>query len=198
MSFTHTQIIFCVRTTFLTIPNLPSNVGLNNTGQSGGLPDADIDAPEAWNLTHGSNDVVVAVIDSGVYYDHPDLAANIWENSQECNGASGVDDDGNGYVDDCHGIDTVNGDSDPMDDKGAKNGTHVAGIIAAVGNNSVGVTGVNWNAKIMPCKFLNSAGSGSSSGEFACIQYVADMKDTWCQYSGCKLQLRWQFRNYPV
>jgi subtilisin family serine protease len=156
-------------------PQFSEQWGLNNTGQTGGLPDADIDAPEAWNLTYGSNDVVVAVIDSGVYYGHPDLAANIWENSQECSGVIGIDDDGNGYIDDCHGIDVYNNDSDPMDDRG--HGTHVAGIIGAVGNNSVGVAGVNWNTKIMACKFLDNAGHGSSAGFIECLEYVADMKD---------------------
>src|SRR5262249_9769887 len=112
-------------------PNFSSMWGLNNTGQTGGTPDADIDAPEAWDVTTGSSRVVVAVLDTGVDYTHPDLAANIWTNPGEIPG-NGIDDDHNGYVDDVHGYDFVNNDPDPMDDQG--HGTHVAGTIGAVGN----------------------------------------------------------------
>ncbi len=124
--------------------------GLNNTGQTGGTVDADIDAPEAWNLTTGSKQMIVAVIDTGVDYTHEDLAANMWVNTAERNGAQGVDDDGNGYVDDIYGYDFGEGDSDPMDEYG--HGTHVAGTIGAVGNNNLGVAGVNWNVRIMALK----------------------------------------------
>ncbi len=118
--------------------------GLNNEGQSGGTFDADIDAPEAWDAVLGSGDTIVAVIDTGVDYLHPDLAANMWVNPGEIPN-NGLDDDGNGYVDDIHGYDFANHDSDPMDDH--DHGTHVAGTIAAVGNNGIGVTGINWNAQ---------------------------------------------------
>ena len=155
-------------------PSFPSQVGFNNTGQTGFPVDADIDAPEAWDITTGSNDVVVAVIDTGVDYNHQDLAANIFQNTADCNN-NDVDDDGNGHIDDCHGIDAVNGDSDPMDDHG--HGTHVAGIIGAVGNNGIGVAGVAWNVKILPCKFLDATGSGFLSDAIACLDYVAAMKD---------------------
>lgn len=158
-------------------PRFAEQWGLDNTGQSGGTPDADIDAPEAWTLETGSSDVVVAVVDSGVDYNHPDLFANMWRNPNDCN-ANGVDDDGNGYVDDCYGINPVYQSSDPMDDNG--HGTHVAGIIGATGDNGVGVAGVNWHVSIMACKFLDaeghSYGYGADSDEIHCFQYIADMK----------------------
>ena len=143
--------------------------GLNNAN------DADIDAPEAWNINTGSSNVVVAVIDTGVDYTHPDLSANIWVNAAEKNGSPGVDDDGNGYVDDIYGIDTYNNDSNPLDDDG--HGTHVSGTIGAVGNNDIGVAGVNWDVKIMTCKFLNSNGSGYTSGAIGCLEYIRNMKN---------------------
>jgi len=160
----------------LQIPNDPlfSELhGLHNTGEVIGSEDADIDAPEAWDQFTGSSDVVVAVIDTGVDYTHEDLAANIWTNPGEMPG-DGIDNDGNGYVDDIHGIDAVNGDSDPMDDNG--HGTHVAGTIAAVGNNNVGVAGVNWNAQIMAVKFLDHSGMGTYFGAIEAIDYVTRMK----------------------
>jgi PKD repeat protein len=146
--------------------------GLNNVGQTGGKPDADMDAPEAWDVQTGSPAVVVAVIDTGVDYTHPDLAANIWTNPGEIPG-NGIDDDGNGYVDDVHGYDFCNADADPKDDHG--HGTHVAGTIAAVGNNGVGVAGVSWSARIMAVKFLCAGGSGSISAAISAVLYAADM-----------------------
>jgi subtilisin family serine protease len=133
------------------IPNdvyFPSyQYSLCNWGQTGGLVDADIDASEAWLTSTGSSNAVIAILDTGVRYNHPDLKTNIWTNSAEANGTPGVDDDGNGYVDDLHGIDTVEDDSDPLDVHG--HGTHVAGIIGAVGNDGYGVAGVNWTTRIM-------------------------------------------------
>src|SRR5262249_24208374 len=136
-------------------PSFSSEWGLNNTGQSGGTPDADIDAPEAWDTATGTGRVTVAVIESGIDYNHPDLAANIWTNPGEIPG-NGIDDDHNGYVDDVHGYDFVNNDGDPMDDN--SHGTHVAGTIGAIGNNGVGVAGVDWNVRLMALKFLDATG----------------------------------------
>lgn len=151
-------------------PSFSSQWALDNVT----TPDADINAVGAWDLTTGSLEVVVAVIDSGVDYTHPDLAANMFQNLADCN-VNGIDDDGNGHIDDCYGIDTINGDSDPMDDN--DHGTHVAGTIGAVGNNAVGITGVAWNVKILPCKFLDATATGDTAGAIACLDYVATLKD---------------------
>lgn len=148
--------------------------GLDNTGQlvngSAGTPDADMDVPEAWDITTGSSSVVIAVVDTGVDYNHPDLSANIWTNTGETNCSDGIDNDGNGYIDDCTGWDFVDNDNDPMDYSG--HGTHVAGTIAAEGNNSTGVVGVNWTAKIMPLRFLPTVGGGGVAGAIGAILYA--------------------------
>ena len=149
--------------------------GLHNLGQTGGKKDADIDALEAWQVTQGSSQVVVGVIDTGVDYSHVDLSANIWTNPGEIPG-NGVDDDDNGYVDDIHGWDfSGNGDNNPMDFIG--HGTHVAGTIGAVGNNSLGVVGVNWQVRIMPLKFFSDSGVGYDSDAIEAILYASSFKD---------------------
>lgn len=129
-----------------------------------------IDAPAAWSKSTGSHKIVVTDIDTGVDYRHEDLAANMWRNTAECKGVKGKDDDRNGYTDDCHGIDTINGDSDPMDDH--SHGTHTSGTIGAVGDNRTGVTGMNWNVQIMPCKSHNSSGAGSVASIIECFEYA--------------------------
>ena len=147
--------------------------GLDNTGQSGGVVDADIDAPEAWNTTTGSRNVVVAVIDTGMDYNHPDLTANAWRNPGEVAG-DGIDNDRNGFVDDVVGWDFANNDANPMDDNG--HGSHVSGTIGAAGNNGTGVVGVNWQVSIMPLKFLDASGSGSTSAAVAALNYATRMR----------------------
>jgi len=194
------DVLYAEPNYIVTIASTPSDSdysyqwGLHNTGQeiggTTGTIDADIDAPEAWDLSTGSATVVVAVVDTGVDYDHPDLAANIWTNTGEIAG-NGIDDDGNGYPDDVHGWDFESNTSDPMDVNSYEStyhGTHCAGIIGAVGNNGIGVTGVNWNVKIMPLRFLNETGSGTIANATKAILYAkangADViSNSWGGYS---------------
>jgi hypothetical protein len=155
-------------------PDFEQLYGLHNTGQTGGTPDADIDAPEVWDIPSGNenNPVVIAVIDTGVDYNHEDLIGNMWQNPGEVDG-NNTDDDGNGYVDDVNGWDFFNDDNDPMDDH--SHGTHCAGTIGAVGDNGLGVVGVNWNIKIMPLKFLDANGYGTTADAIEAISYATIM-----------------------
>ncbi|GAB4324503.1 MAG: hypothetical protein Kow0059_20150 [Candidatus Sumerlaeia bacterium] len=144
----------------------PEQWSLHNTGQLLGRPDVDIDAPGAWDFTTGTQRIVVAVIDSGIRLDHPDLTGNLWRNPGEIPD-NGLDDDGNGYTDDVVGWNFRNGTNDPGDELG--HGTMVAGIIGAVGNNGVGMTGVAWRVSLMA---LNSFGAESSTEEIYLIQAI--------------------------
>ncbi|MFM9116404.1 MAG: S8 family serine peptidase [Planctomycetota bacterium] len=148
--------------------------GLENTGQFSGTVDADIDAEAAWDRTTGSSNTVVAVIDTGIDYTHPDLAPNMWVNPGEVAG-DGIDNDGNGFVDDIYGYDFFNNDGNPLDDQ--YHGTHVAGTIGARGNNSIGVVGVNWDVKLMALKFLNSSGQGYVSDSVLATNYATMMNE---------------------
>lgn len=153
--------------------------GLRNTGQPvnghpGGKAGVDIDAVGAWEHGRGNTDVVVAVIDSGIDLMHDDLAANLWVNEREKPG-NGIDDDENGVVDDVHGYDAIANSGNPMDDLG--HGTHVAGIIGAVGDNGRGVSGVNWSTRIMALRFLGETGGGQTSDAIACIDYIMKMNE---------------------
>ncbi len=153
--------------------------GLHNTGQTGGTPDADIDAPEAWDITTGDPNVVVAIIDSGTSLNHPDLAGNLWVNPGEIPG-NGIDDDGNGYVDDVNGWDFTGNDNDPSPTGGScgGHGTHTAGTVGAVGNNGEGITGVAWNVQIMPLKVFRlffGLCSAPDSALIGAIEYSGKM-----------------------
>ena len=143
---------------------------LANDGSNNGIVGADIKATAAWDVRTDASTVIVAVIDSGVKLDHPDLAANLWKNPREIPG-NGRDDDGNGYVDDVNGINAITNSGNPTDDLG--HGTHVAGIIGAVGNNGQGISGVAWRVQIMVLKFLRAGtGTGSTSDGIECIDYA--------------------------
>ncbi len=185
------------------LPNDPSFANgdqwaLHNTGQFGGLPDADIDAPEGWDRLNSASNIVVATIDSGARYTHQDLAANIWVNPGEIPG-NHVDDDGNGFVDDVHGINAVADSGDPSDDLG--HGTHVAGIIGAVGNNGVGICGVAWRVQIMPLRFLSPGQLGTLTDLLQCLNYaqskgarVVNCSFTTTTYSSTMSNAFWNLR----
>ena len=170
-----------------TTPNdLDANLwGLNNTGQTRtftddydneyvetGTVDADIDAPEAWDIRHDATNTIVAVIDTGIDYNHSELASNMWTNPGEIAG-NGIDDDGNGYIDDIHGYDFADKDSDPMDVHG--HGTHCSGTIAAQGNNGNNITGVAWNTQLMALKIFADDSNGAYTSDIVnAILYAAD------------------------
>ncbi|MCS6874712.1 MAG: S8 family serine peptidase [Pyrinomonadaceae bacterium] len=156
------------------VPNDPlfaQQWALKNTGQNGGKPNADINILKAWEKARWKEEIVVAVLDTGVDYTHPDLAANIWLRPDSI---PQYEDEELGVVNDLRGFNAVDNLSDPMDDNG--HGTHCAGIIGAEGNNGFGITGLNWKIKIMPLKFLGRNGSGSVKNAIEAINYVIDRK----------------------
>lgn len=131
----------------------------------------DIEAPEAWSISTGSTQgPIVAVLDSGIDYSHSELAANMWVNPQETD--NDLDDDGNGLVDDIHGANFVADSGDPMDDW--NHGTHVAGVIAAKGDNHGGIVGVNWQARLMAVKFLGGSGGGTIADAVRAVLYATE------------------------
>ncbi len=144
---------------------------LNNVGTAGGKDRADLDALEAWKTTKGSEDVVVAVLDSGVDYNHEDLVQNMWIRPSS---VPAYEDEELGTINDVNGFNADDARSDPMDDNG--HGTHCAGIIGAEGDNGIGVSGINQTVKIMPLKFLGRSGSGSTAAAVEAINYVVDRK----------------------
>lgn len=160
------------------VPNDPffsAQWNMQNTGQNGGTVGADIHSTQAWNITTGSAGVVVAVLDTGVDYNHTDLASNIWSAP-----AGFITSSINGIPVQCaagvHGLNVVDSTCDPFDDNG--HGTHVSGIIGAAGNNGTGVAGVNWTVQILPCKFITADGFGDISHALACLSFVKQMKDS--------------------
>jgi len=169
-----------------TLPNdasFTNQWSLNNTGQSSGTPDADIDAVEAWDITTGGltsqgDSIVVAVIDGGFQLNHPDLVGNFFINRNEIP-ANGIDDDNNGYIDDVNGWDAFNDDGTIPSDQ---HGTHVAGTIGAKGNNGIGVSGVNWNVKILAI----AGSSGDEATVVAAYAYAAEMRIQYDETNGQK------------
>jgi subtilisin family serine protease len=153
-------------------PQFALQWALNNTGQNGGVPGSDINAIGGWSQMAGSRDTIVAVIDTGVDVNHPDLAHNIWVNKREEKGKKNEDDDRDGYVDDVNGWNFVDDNNNVKDDHG--HGTAMAGIIAAEGNNGRGIAGVMWQAGIMPLKALDRAGSGAISDVVEAMDYAVE------------------------
>jgi subtilisin family serine protease len=144
---------------------------LENDGSNGGKAGADISAMRAWAITKGSDKVVVAVLDSGVDYTHPDLVNNIWKRPENI---KAYEDRDLGEIDDVHGFSAIDNTGDPMDDNG--HGTHCAGIIGAEGGNGEGIAGVNWTVQIMPLKFMDASGSGTTKDAIEAINYVINRK----------------------
>lgn len=172
------------------IPNDPmlgqlwgmKNIGQPDSAKQAGVEGMDIGAEQAWDVTTGSKDVVVAVIDTGLMFNNPDLIDNVWTNEAELNGKAGVDDDNNGYVDDIHGYNFVNNTGNPMDDHG--HGSHCSGTIGGTGNDGKGIVGVAWNVRIMGVKFLSKDGSGSLENALKAIDYATKngakiMSNSW-------------------
>jgi len=156
------------------LPNDPmfaEQWALNNIGQNGGKENADVRAILAWAKNKGSKEIVVAVLDSGVDYTHPDLVSNMWFRPDN---VPQYKDDELGIFNDLRGYDGTNNQTDPMDDNG--HGTHCAGIIGAEGNNDQGIAGINWNVQIMPLKFLGRGGFGTTKDAIEAINYAIDRK----------------------
>src|SRR2546425_1649995 len=177
------------------VPNDPIFIdqwALRNTGQAGGTVGADIKAGPAWDISTGSRDVVVAVIDTGIDINHLDLQQNIWRNPGEVPG-NGIDDDGNGYIDDVNGFDFLHNDASVYDGPGTNpngsaidaHGTHVAGTIGGTGNNGIGVTGINWQVSLMSLKFIGPS-FGATSDLLKALAYAKMMRDRWVSTGGAQ------------
>jgi|GEM_PF-2686064 len=172
-------------------PQFAQQWALKNTGQTGGTSGADISATTAWNTHTGTGNVVVAVIDSGIDYTHPDLTANIYSNPGEV-ATNGKDNDHNGYVNDVRGWDFVNNDADPTDDSTQGHGTHVAGIIGAAGNNLIGVSGVCWQVKLLPVKCFDAQNNGTAADiaeglAYTTLMQVAVTNNSWESFANSQI-----------
>jgi thermitase len=159
-----------------TFPNDPyfnKQWSLNNDGsfRSWAKADADVDMPEAWEITQGNKNITVAILDSGIRLAHAEFSGRLWVNADEV-ADNGVDDDGNGYIDDIHGWNMVNETADVRDQLG--HGTHVAGIIGATGNNGLGYAGADWRCKLMVLKVIDNDHSGLYSWWAKAIHYAVD------------------------
>lgn len=152
-------------------PQFTDQWALANSGQRGGKQGADISATLAWATTTGSDKVVVAVLDSGVDYNHEDLEGNMWKRPASM---APYHDEELGTIDDENGFSAIDSIRDPMDENG--HGTHCAGIIGAEGENNLGIAGVNWKVQIMPLKFMNAGGFGTTKDAIEAINYVIDRK----------------------
>jgi subtilisin family serine protease len=169
--------------------NFSNQWHLHNTGQVflqynghnySGKPDADIDAPEAWDIEIGDPNIVIAIVDTGIDYTHPDLAANVWNNTNEIPG-NGIDDDHNGYIDDIRGWDFYYNDSNVTDGYG--HGTMCSGVADAIGNNGLWGAGVCWNCKVMPVRAFNASGWGNITSVSKGIEYAANNGADVCSMS---------------
>ncbi|MBC7464835.1 MAG: S8 family serine peptidase [Bdellovibrio sp.] len=149
------------------------NVGQADSTGALGVAGVDINVEKAWDIETGSKKILVAVIDTGVDFNHPDLKDNLWTNEVEANGKAGVDDDANGVIDDIHGFNAITGTGNAMDDQG--HGSHCSGTIGAKGNDGKGIVGVNWDTQIMAVKFLDANGSGSLENALKAIDYATKM-----------------------
>jgi subtilisin family serine protease len=152
-------------------PQFNDQWALANSGQKGGKQGADISATLAWSITTGTDKLIVAVLDTGVDYTHEDLVENMWVRPATM---APYHDNELGTIDDLNGFNAIDSAADPMDDNG--HGTHCAGIIGAEGENNIGIAGVNWKVQIMPLKFLNAGGSGSTKDAIEAINYVINRK----------------------
>lgn len=155
----------------------PFQWGMNNEGENSPLSNAvsgvDISLINAWRSSIGNSSIKISIIDTGVDYTHVDLAQNMWTNSEELNGITGVDDDGNGYIDDIHGYNFVDDNGDPLDING--HGTHCAGVIGAISDNNIGIVGVMKHVTMIPIQFLSASGSGTTANAIQSVSYAVKM-----------------------